>query len=77
MAQITIAVTATATQPQIAKVIKGLEMQYGRISGETDIAYVKRIFSDLLKEAYKRQRESEIITTAITDNPTSGDVVIT
>lgn len=77
MAQITISITATATQAQIDKVIDGLEMTYGRLNGETDLQYVKRIFKDLLLEAYKRKEEADVINQALIDNPTSGDVVIT
>lgn len=78
MAEIQITITATATPAQIQMVIGGLEMQYGRLEGgETDLQYVKRIFADLLKEAYKRKREAELTQATIAANPTEGEIVIT
>lgn len=77
MANITVQITATATTAQIQKIIEGLEMQYGRVEGETDLQYVKRIFADLLKEAYKRKREAELTAATIAANPTKDEIVIT
>lgn len=74
MATFTLSVTVTATTAEIQKVIQGLEMQYGRVNGETDLQYAKRIWVEILREAYKRKREQEIIETALTSNPIDIDV---
>ena len=62
---ININIELDAPSAKITRTIKGLEMLYGRVNGESDLTFVKRIFITLLKEAHNRKRDAEVITAAL------------
>lgn len=74
MAQISVTLTLTGTSAQIAKAVLGMERMHGRLNGETDLQFWKRLCKDIPQDGYNLIRREEIISEALASNPTSGEI---
>lgn len=76
MAQISVTITLVATNAQIAKAILGMERMHGRLEGESDLEFWKRLCKDIAQDGYNLIRKEEIIAEALLNNPIEGEINI-